>query len=1160
MSLVKLAIASFRYYFYKNLVLALGVAAATAVLTGALIVGDSMRASLRELALDRLGKIDEILVADGFFRVDLAEEITSLEGFRASYSMAEPVILFPNGSVQTGDEYSTAGRKRLRRVSKVNVFGIGREFWGFAEQDLNAPAISGSQVIVNQALADQLGLSANTENQEPLTLRIPKPSQLPSDSALGNKRDLIESLVELDVAAIVPNQSIGRFGLHVSQLDSPNIFVPIELLQEALCRKALKHKKEPVANAVLLAGKLRVPDEAATLRLLSSMKPGLSDYGLNLKEVRQMQADSDEYAFNYYSLSSDRLVIANEIAASVKRAMPDAVEVFTYLANDIRKESKPSGIPFSMIASIDVGASFPLRDIEGQPISPLQPMEIVLNEWAANDLDAKVDDRLKVSYFEPEAAHGEGVETESFFVVKAIAKLSQPDSPFQTRRSKVIPAQFLSESPTLANDPDLTPEVPGLTDAESIEAWDLPFATADKLRAEDDDYWNEYRTTPKAFVSLKRGQELWDSRFGNVTSFRIPKSVGKPQDVEREILAALHAMPEPYGFSIVPVKRQALKASSGSTPFDALFLALSMFVIGAALILVSLLFRLTLQQRADEIGTLLAVGWTRSRAANALLMEMFGVALLGAVIGLAIGVGYAAVMIYGLKTWWLGAISKPILSLKVAPWVLGIGGVSGLAVCLLTVVAAVRSTKQVSVHRLLGGEVNHSGHQPVHRRSRWLLRTILCLLVAAIGLSIAASYLGGEPQAGAFMGAGFLVLAAMLLFVYRRLNRPEEYSISTISIRKLAAMSARRNPLRSTMTIGLVAVASFLIVAVSSFRLAPSEEGTGGFDLIATSDQPIFERVEDVSDLKVQTFMLRVKDGEDASCNNLYQSSQPRVLGVSDVFLRYFSESETQFRWASTVAAESSNPWLALNRNFKDGAIPVVIDKNTANYSLKIFAIGGDYEVEFASGESVTFRVVGFLENSILQGSLLVSEESFVKAFPGISGYRMMLVRGLVEGPEFVEDVSAKLEDKYSDIGLDAQSAVDRLAQFQQVQNTYISTFQTLGALGLLLGTFGLAVVQIRNVIERRRELGLMRSVGFRMSQIHRLILLENIWLLLVGLFVGVGSALVTTVPHYWFGNASIPWQDLAALFLLIVGFGIVAAWLASRTISRVPLIQALRR
>ena len=76
--------------------------------------------------------------------------------------------------------------------------------------------------------------------------------------------------------------------------------------------------------------------------------------------------------------------------------------------------------------------------------------------------------------------------------------------------------------------------------------------------------------------------------------------------------------------------------------------------------------------------------------------------------------------------------------------------------------------------------------------------------------------------------------------------------------------------------------------------------------------------------------------------------------------------------------------------------------------------------------------------------------------------------------------MSATIEDALVDFGADATGTAERLAEFHRVENTYLSTFQTLGGLGLLLGTVGLATVLLRNVLERRRELALLGAVGYR--------------------------------------------------------------------------------
>jgi hypothetical protein len=84
---------SLAYHWRTNLAVVLGAAVATAALTGALIVGDSMRASLAEIALGRLGRVDHALIAPRFFQTDLAQRVSDDAAYSQTYSPAVPVIL-----------------------------------------------------------------------------------------------------------------------------------------------------------------------------------------------------------------------------------------------------------------------------------------------------------------------------------------------------------------------------------------------------------------------------------------------------------------------------------------------------------------------------------------------------------------------------------------------------------------------------------------------------------------------------------------------------------------------------------------------------------------------------------------------------------------------------------------------------------------------------------------------------------------------------------------------------------------------------------------------------------------------------------------------------------------------------------------------------------
>jgi len=135
----------------------------------------------------------------------------------------------------------------------------------------------------------------------------------------------------------------------------------------------------------------------------------------------------------------------------------------------------------------------------------------------------------------------------------------------------------------------------------------------------------------------------------------------------------------------------------------------------------------------------------------------------------------------------------------------------------------------------------------------------------------------------------------------------------------------------------------------------------------------------------------------------------------------------------------------------------------------------------------------------------------------------------------------------------------DRLAEFLAIQNTYLSTFQSLGGLGLLLGTIGLAAVQMRNVFDRRREFALLRATGFRRRTLAWLVVLENFLLLAVGLAIGCLAALAAVAPHLMGRGASIPWQSLLAILGLVLTVGVLASLASVRAMSRAPVLAALR-
>jgi ABC-type antimicrobial peptide transport system permease subunit len=195
--------------------------------------------------------------------------------------------------------------------------------------------------------------------------------------------------------------------------------------------------------------------------------------------------------------------------------------------------------------------------------------------------------------------------------------------------------------------------------------------------------------------------------------------------------------------------------------------------------------------------------------------------------------------------------------------------------------------------------------------------------------------------------------------------------------------------------------------------------------------------------------------------------------------------------------------------------------------------------------------------NSILQGSLIIDEAEFLKRFPGEPGHRMFLI----DAPSNtgVEKVSAELTRALQDVGLELTPATRRLATFNAVQNTYLNTFQVLGGLGLLLGSAGLGVVVLRNVLERRGELGLLQAVGWARHSIRWLVLAEHGGLLALGLLIGVGSALAAVLPALLAPGAQLHVTALGLTLIGVLASGLIWTWIAIRMALRGNLLDALR-
>jgi ABC-type lipoprotein release transport system permease subunit len=626
------------------------------------------------------------------------------------------------------------------------------------------------------------------------------------------------------------------------------------------------------------------------------------------------------------------------------------------------------------------------------------------------------------------------------------------------------------------------------------------------------------------------------------------------------------------GFAVRAVRADGLGASRGATDFGEYFLYFSFFLVVAALLLSGLFFKLSVEQRAHEVGLLRAVGFNTGAVRRVFLSEGLFLSAIGAVLGMIGGVAYGRLMMLGLRTWWAGAVGTTALALHISPASLIIGAVGGVAAAMLCIWATLRGLSAVSERSLLADQISSETlGAPSTARNLSMPAVILLILGAAL---IAAGYNGVIAQAGAFFGAGTALLAATLLFFLHRLAQPARTALQGSGwgpVLRIGFRNASYRPGRSVLSMAMVAAAVFILIAVDSFRKdvegasGDRRSGSGGYTLQAELVLPLVHDPAgtegreafglnnldpDATSISIEPF--RVRPGDDASCLNLYAPTNPRIMAPRDSFLR-----EGRFSFRSSIAAteaEHANPWLLLQRTESDGAVPVIADANSMTYVLHR-KLGEDIVIP-SGGRDVKLRLVAALDDSIFQSELLMSEANFRGLFPEQEGYRFLLME-TAAGSE--TKLAAAMERSLADVGADVRSTAQRLAEFHQVENTYLSTFQMLGGLGLLLGTIGLGAVLLRNVLERRRELALLRALGYRRAHFLAMTVAENALLLGGGLLAGAVCALLAMAPALMEQSGRGPGSALLVLIGSVLAAGLITSLVATALALRSSLLPVLR-
>jgi putative ABC transport system permease protein len=1132
MSYLTLIQRSLRFHARAHLGTALGAMVGSAVLIGALIIGDSVRGSLRDMALDRIGNVEFALPSDDrFFQADLAERIAeSLD------VTALPVLQLAGTAARTD---GTA------RANSIQLLGVTPRFWDLGRSPSQFPALESNDVALNQRLAQHL----DVEVGDTILIRFARPSALSREAAISPQDDASLAL-RLTVRAIPADDQMGRFSLRASQIPPFNAFIAIGWLQELL-------DLQQRANLLLVSHAQTHTLDALNTTLRDQWQ--LADAELELRHLP---------AQDRFELRTRRVFLDPPVAEIASSLTPDAQGVLTYFVNELRANDRTT--PYSMVT-----ASAP-------PLIPpdFEDDHILVNAWLADDLQLTPGDTLELTYFI--LGLGRTLEEQSArFRVHSIVPLAGPAA--DPELMPEFPGVDQAES-TRDWDPTLPVDLSRIR-AEDEQYWTdhrgtpkafIPLATGQRLW--DNRFGNltavrylisndpdSRRATLEADLLARIDPASVNLRFENVRQPALA-AAGQSQDFGGLFL----------GFSFFLIAA-------------ALLLMALLFQFGieqrsvetGTLLALGFSPRRVRQLLLFEGGIIALLGTIPGIAGGVAYAHLM---LHGLSTLWRDAVGTAALRFHAEPTTFLlGAIASALVA-WITIWLTLRKQARQPARELLAESAASRADRSAS-----------DTPSPARRFRTAAILAVLAILLLGFMLARAdntapAAFFG----VGALWLLAGLALSAAGIAALATSDTAAQLSLAGIAVRNVTRRRKRSLAILALLACGSFLIASIGVFRLDAESDADQpSSGTGGFSLIGESSLPIvhdlnteggreFYALDEPELERVRFFSFRVRDGDDASCLNLNRAQQPRLLGVQP--------GQLATRNAFTFARIADNwpdadPWLLLKQHpFAAHSSPAAppgpeepastasgsINAMTRTNPVVIPAIGDLNSILWAMGRKVgdtltytdergrafDILIVGAVANSILQGNLIIDEAAFAHLFPSEPGYRFFLIDA---PPDEVEPVATSLARALGDAGLELTPAIRRLNQFNAVQNTYLGTFQILGGLGLILGSVGLGIVVLRNVFERRSELALLLAIGYRPRALKQLVLLEHSTLLVAGLSLGIAAAFIAVLPSLLSPAAQVPYASLSLTLLAVLTNGALWTWAATSLALRGQLLPALR-
>ncbi len=1118
----------------KVIPLVLGVAMVTAVIGGSFIVGDTLDKLVDDTTIRALGNVDLVYSTPEPISADIYTDIEP--EFQPHTDGAAPVLYARTTLTNTNTGEVASG---------ISMYGIDDEIFSLGKFTKNGKRIDirpTDGIVLNKKAAEDLDVKEGDEVS--LLCR-----NLGADQSCLFSRDEDGPIPNrITVTDIIDNKGLGALDPFGSRTVQPNAYLSVSLAGTFAGTPGK-------INMILLSidgsktEAYKDPDE-----LIDVMDEALTE-AIGMEDAGIFTAVAPDGTI---MVSENDVYFTEDLEERIMDQW-DTTVYTSYFVDGISYGDKD--LSYSLVTGFDQYDPYYSDKFfsDGSEVDPsyLGSGTCFINNWTAEHLGLTHNDVITIKYT----------------FVDELYSLQEAE--LQLQVFSIIDIAGMGAENLLM------PDYEGISGVTTCAQWEPPFPVdMDTIEDEDEEYWELYEGTPKIFMSLFQAEDLFSTVSGTHTGIRI---ITHSDDVNNTLAAMLG--PEDVSITVDEAKKEAYSTTGALAIFTGMFLTFGVTVVIAALLLEAGMLMALTEERKFEHGVLRALGMKRRQVVTLLSLEGAIYSLIGSIVGTIAAIGVGAGLVWGLNNILGTSVENNELTFYFTPQSLIVGFCIGFVFSVLVLaITAIISTRSYVAPSLTGrpegtstrrippfldivllvlaflllGSSFVAGHGSILitlgftslfmavtiskrlKSLRWLFPIIGIIAVLGYGIIFGAAQ---EDRVTYLLVSGLCltILSVSLAIVLIMSNQKLPLPANTA----LAFKGLRRRPTDTTLSMTIVAMVVFLIASMAVVGAlqthdvsASLEEMSGGYDIIAQStvavDGDLKELEPDLFE-NVTVHQIKTVGQGGGTCSNMNARYPPRLIGLQDEML---NEIEVPMMMDGGKGSARDH-WLALDEPLKNGNIPMIADTNTLVW-IYGGTVGDVFEVTGDDGNTYKLEVIGIAGQSIFAGMFMMSVENIETIHPASATFDMFVFASEKDPEAF----AIEIEKEFATYGMDARLTEDVVRDAVSFELSYMTLFNAYLGLGAVLGMAAVGVRTTRALIRRKRELAILRAVGYKKGAVTRLVFTEFFGLgmigVMAGVFAGVG-ALIGSLGN-WDLEAGILAYPAISLALVVIGMGVVTA------------------